>query len=75
MTSPRDLADRFHRRWLEANPFVATMYGISGYDDLIPDDSEKGQQAWRAEVGQFLLEANAIERDQLIPADASRSPA
>jgi uncharacterized protein (DUF885 family) len=70
MTSARDLADRFHRRWLQANPFAATSYGIPGYDDLVPDESEAGQQAWRAEVGQFLREAGAIARDQLTPADA-----
>ena len=70
MTSPRDLADRFHRRWLEANPFTATMYGIPGYDDLVPDQSEQGEQAWRAEIGQLLREAGAIARDQLTPADA-----
>jgi uncharacterized protein (DUF885 family) len=60
MTPARDLADRFHQRWLEANPFAATMYGIPGYDDLVPDESEKGEQAWRAEVAQFLREADAI---------------
>ena len=54
MTSARDLADRFHTRWLEQNPFAATSYGIPGYDDLVPDESEAGRQAWRAEVGQFL---------------------
>jgi len=70
MTSARDLADRFHRRWLEANPFAATMYGIPGYDDLLPDESEEGQQAWRAEVGQFLREAEGIARGPLTPADA-----
>src|ERR1700692_460843 len=70
MTSARDLADRFHERWLHANPFAATAYGIPGYDDLLPDDGEEGQQAWRAEAGQFLREADAIERGQLTPADA-----
>jgi uncharacterized protein (DUF885 family) len=70
MTSAHDLADRFHQRWLEANPFTATMYGLPGYDDLVPDDSEAGQQAWRAEAGQVLREAGAIARDQLTPADA-----
>ena len=70
MTSARDLADRFHRRWLEANPFTATSYGIPGCDNLVPDESEAGQQAWRAEVGQFLRQAGAIARDQLTPADA-----
>src|SRR5260370_37278426 len=71
MTPPaRDLADRFHRRWLEANPFAATMYGIAGYDHLLPDESEEGQQAWRAEVGQFLAEADAIDPRSLTPAGA-----
>src|SRR6516162_7872320 len=70
MTPARDLADRFHMRWLRANPFAATMYGIPGYDDLLPDASEEGQQAWRAEAGEFLREASAIASGQLTPADA-----
>jgi uncharacterized protein (DUF885 family) len=68
MTSARDLADRFHLRWLEKNPFAATVYGIPGYDDLVPDESEEGQQAWRAEIGQFLGEAETIAPQT--PADA-----
>ena len=70
MTAARDLADRFHERWLHANPFAATMYGIPGYDDLLPDDSKEGQQAWRAEAGRFLDEAARLGRDPLTPADA-----
>jgi uncharacterized protein (DUF885 family) len=70
MTSVRELADRMHRCWLEENPFTATTYGIPGYDDLVPDESEAGRQAWRAEVGRFLREAEAVERGQLTPADA-----
>ena len=70
MTSAPDLADRFHRRWLATNPLAATMYGIPGYDDLVPDESEAGQQAWRAEVVQFLEETATIEREPLTPADA-----
>ena len=70
MSSARDLADRLHRRWLEENPFSATMYGIPGYDDLVPDDSEEGQQAWRAEAGRFLAEADVIARGQLTQAEA-----
>jgi uncharacterized protein (DUF885 family) len=70
VTSARDLADRFHRRWLEENPFTATSYGIPGYDDLVPDESDEGEQAWRAEIGQFLAEADAIAAGPLTPADA-----
>ena len=40
-TAPRDLADRFQQRWLEHNPFAATMYGIPGYDHLLPDESDE----------------------------------
>src|SRR6185437_10859833 len=74
MTEARDLADRFHERWLHANPFAATMYGIPGYDHLLPDDSAAGQQAWRAEAERFLDEADGIRRaetgrGQLTPAD------
>jgi uncharacterized protein (DUF885 family) len=68
--APRDLADRFHQRWLEEYPFAATMYGIPGYDHLLPDESEAGQQAWRAEVERFLDEAAAITPGPLSPAEA-----
>jgi uncharacterized protein (DUF885 family) len=63
------LADRVHQRWLAENPFAATMYGIPGYDDLLPDESEAGRQAWRAEIGQFLRDADAIAGGQLTPAE------
>lgn len=69
MTAARDLADRFHQRWLAENPFSASMYGIPGYDDLMPDESEEGERAWRAEVEGFLTEADAIDPDALTPAD------
>src|SRR5215471_15414776 len=70
MTSARELADRMHRRWLEENPFAATMYGIPGYDDLVPDESEEGRRSWRAEVGRFLDEADLIAGGELTPAEA-----
>ena len=70
MSSARDLADRVHRRWLEENPFAATMYGIPGYDDLVPDESVEGRRAWRGEIGEFLDEAGEISRGPLTPADA-----
>ena len=46
------------------------MYGIPGYDDLLPDDSAAGQQVWRAEAGRFLGEAGEIGHGELTPADA-----
>jgi uncharacterized protein (DUF885 family) len=73
MTSARDLADRFHRRWLDVNPFVATMYGIPGYDDLVPDESAAGQQAWRAEAARFLAEADELAAGPTGPGGAELS--
>ena len=70
MTAARDLADRVHRRWLEENPFAATMYGISGYDDRVPDESEAGRQAWQAELGQLRQDADVIAAGPLTPAEA-----
>jgi len=70
MSTPRELADRFHARWLRVHPLAATMYGIPGYDDLMPDDSPEGQQAWRAEAARFLGEAGAVDRGGLAVADA-----
>jgi uncharacterized protein (DUF885 family) len=73
MTSARDLADRFHRRWLDENPFVATMYGIPGYDDLVPDESAAGQQAWRAEAARFVAEADELAAGPKDPGGAALS--
>ena len=70
MSTARDLADRFHERWLEQNPFAASMYGIPGYDDLVPDESEEGARARRAEAERFVAEADEIAAGPLAPADA-----
>ena len=70
MSTARDLADRFHERWLEQNPFAASMYGIPGYDDLVPDESEEGARARRAEAERFVAEADEIAGSPLTPADA-----
>src|SRR5260370_12433724 len=70
MPSAHELADRVHRRWLEESPCAATMYGIPGYDDLVPDESEEGRRAWRAEIGRFLDEADVIAGGRLTPAEA-----
>ena len=60
MTDARRLADRFHERWLQVHPFAASMYGISGYDHLVPDDSEAGDSTWRQEVEAILASADQL---------------
>lgn len=69
MTSPRDLADRFHSAWLGTHPFDASNYGIPGYDDRVPDASEDGDAAWRAVAEQLLREASAADSASLGEAD------
>jgi uncharacterized protein (DUF885 family) len=65
----RRLADTFHERWLATNPFAASLYGIPGYDDRVPDDSEAGEDSWRLELEPVLAEADRVERSTLSEAD------
>jgi uncharacterized protein (DUF885 family) len=65
VSNTTDLADRFHERWMTTHPFAATMYGIPGYDHLVPDDSEAGDQAWKAEVQGFLARLDQIDGSDL----------
>jgi uncharacterized protein (DUF885 family) len=62
---PRELADRFHQRWLEVHPLAATSYGIPGYDHLVPDASEAADAAWRAEAEAIAREVDAVAADDL----------
>ena len=71
LTGPvRELADTFHEHWLATHPFVASYYGIPGYDNRVPDDSEAGEAAWRAELNSLLAAARRLEQPQLSEADA-----
>ena len=69
MTSPRELADRFHSNWLEVHPFDASNYGIPGYDDRVPDASEAGEAAWRDRVEELLGQAKAVDTSKMSEAD------
>ena len=68
--SVRALADRFHERWLATHPFEAGYYGIPGYDERVPDDSEAGGAAWRGELESILAVARRLEQPRLVEADA-----
>jgi uncharacterized protein (DUF885 family) len=71
MTSPvRALTDEFHERWLTANPFAASMYGIPGYDHLAPDASAEGDAAWRVVVEDVLARARELDGPDLSAEDA-----
>ncbi len=68
-SSVREFADTFHERWLATYPFTATMYGISGYDDRVPDESEEGEAARRAELESVLADVQRFAGLQLSEAD------
>ncbi len=61
VASPRDLADRFHQAWLAANPLEASTLGVPGYDHQVPDASEAGTAAWRAQVEAVLADTRALD--------------
>ena len=66
----RALADRFHERWLATHPFEASYYGIPGYDERVPDDSEAGGAAWRGELESIQAVARRLDQPRLAEADA-----
>lgn len=68
-SSVRALADSFHERWLATYPFVASIYGIPGYDDRVPDESEEGEAARRAELESVLAQARGFDSSQLSDPD------
>jgi uncharacterized protein (DUF885 family) len=70
MSGVRELADSFHERWLAAYPFVASAYGITGYDDRVSDDSEEGEAARRDELESVLADLGGIDPSALSEADA-----
>jgi uncharacterized protein (DUF885 family) len=61
MPGVRELADAFHERWLETHPFAASTYGVPGYDDRVPDDSEASEASRRSELESTLVEADGLE--------------
>ncbi|HUA69734.1 MAG TPA: DUF885 domain-containing protein [Solirubrobacteraceae bacterium] len=70
MPGVRELTDAFHERWLETHPFAASTFGVSGYDDLVPDDSEEGEASRRAELEATLAEADRLDSSSFSEADA-----
>jgi uncharacterized protein (DUF885 family) len=74
MTSPvpgvRALADSFHERWLLTHPLAASIYGIPGYDDRVPDASEAGDAAWRSELESVRAETERLDTATLSETDA-----
>ena len=70
MPTSRDLADRFHTAWLAAHPLAASVYGIPGYDDRVPDASEAGDAAWRTTLQHLVSDAVGVAGPDLSLSEA-----
>jgi uncharacterized protein (DUF885 family) len=70
IASVLELVDTFHERWLAAHPFYASYFGLTGYDDRLPDDTEAGESARRVELESVLADARRFEPSLLSDGDA-----
>jgi uncharacterized protein (DUF885 family) len=70
MASSRDIADRYHSEWLAVHPLAASVYGIPGYEDRVPDASEAGDAAWRTTLQHLVSEASGTTGIDLSEAEA-----
>ncbi|PRY46688.1 DUF885 domain-containing protein [Umezawaea tangerina] len=60
MTETTELADELFALMMAADPLDASLYGISGYDDRLPDLSEEGEVALRAAAADVAARARAL---------------
>ncbi len=59
------LDQRFFEAVHTADPFNATMLGVNGFDDLVPDPSQAGAAAAASRIGAIEAEAREIDSDEL----------
>ncbi len=59
------LDERFFEAVHTADPFNATMLGVGGFDDLVPDPTEAGAAAAAARIGAVEAEAREIDAREL----------
>ncbi|MEU4743412.1 DUF885 domain-containing protein [Actinosynnema sp. NPDC023658] len=63
MTTARELADEMLTLVLDADPVMATLLGIPGWDDRLPDPSADGERALRARAEDVARRARAGDDD------------
>ena len=63
MTTARELADEMLTLVLDADPVMATLLGIPGWDDRLPDPSADGERALRARAEDVARRARAQDDD------------
>ncbi|WP_367131294.1 DUF885 family protein [Saccharothrix sp. HUAS TT1] len=63
MTTARELADELLTLVLDADPVMATLLGIPGWDDRLPDPSAEGGRALRARAEDIARRARGADDD------------
>ncbi|HEY0537795.1 MAG TPA: DUF885 domain-containing protein [Actinoallomurus sp.] len=63
------LSDEFFQVKHAADPFSATLLGVSGFDGLVPDPSRDGASATAGKLAGIERRLSAIDLDGLGPAD------
>ena len=57
------LADEMFQATMDWSPFMATMYGLEGWDDKLEELSVEGEQALRARVADVLRRVETSDED------------
>ncbi|QFZ17270.1 DUF885 domain-containing protein [Saccharothrix syringae] len=63
MTTARELADELLTLVLDANPVMATLLGLPGWDDRLPDHGAAGERALRARAHDVARRAEEGDDD------------
>jgi uncharacterized protein (DUF885 family) len=57
------LAEELAQAHLGDDPFIASYFGVGGYDDAVPDLSPQARQAWRDRLVNVLVRCEGLEVD------------
>jgi uncharacterized protein (DUF885 family) len=55
------LAEELAQAHLADDPFIASYFGVGGYEDAVPDLSPQGRQAWRDWLVDVLVRCQGLE--------------
>jgi uncharacterized protein (DUF885 family) len=61
------IANDYFRRWMVADPFTATEFGVPGHDAEVPDPSREAEDAYAAELDRLATRARAVDPATLDP--------
>ncbi len=59
------LGDEYFHRHFAADPFLATVFGVSGFEAEVPDPSRTAAERHRAELARLAAELDTVDRESL----------